>query len=163
MFIRNTTLLSLAHNFSRFTGLSESIVIPFYIISAMVIIIWIALRFYQREKIYPTLFPGYAAEAYRNFGNLLDFASLALLVTPSTWDHHYVIAVPLALWAIAVHGKNKPGWVGLAIVSIFVLPPFDIFPFSYLRMFGVIALLVLTSPNIHLKLDDDIKDTTASL
>jgi len=160
--IRNTTFLSLARNLTRFTGLPESMITPFYIISALAVVIWIALRFYQREKTYPTLTPGYSAETYRNFGNLLDFASLALVVTPSAWDHHYVIAIPLALWAITLRGKDRPGWVGLATACIFVLPPFDIFPFSYLRMFGVIGLLVLTSPNIHLKLNDGIKVTTGS-
>lgn len=160
--IRNTTFLSLARNLTRFSGLPESMITSFYIIGALVVMIWIALRFYQREKTYPTLPAGYAAETYRNFGNLLDFASLALLVTPSAWDHHYVIAVPLALWAIALRGKDQPGWVGIATACIFVLPPFDIFPFSYLRMFGVIALLILTSPNIHLKLNNGIKDTTGS-
>lgn len=158
--IRNTTFLSLARNLSRFTGLSESVITPFYIISTLAVIIWIALRFYRREKTYRTLPSGEGTETYRNFGHLLDFASLALLVTPSAWDHHYVIAIPLALWAIALRGKDKPGWVGFATVCIFVLPPFDIFPFSYLRMFGVIALLVLTSPNNHLKFNDSVKDST---
>jgi hypothetical protein len=83
---------------------------------------------------------------YRNFGHLIDFACLPLLITPSAWDHHFVIALPLALWTIAIRGREKPGWVGIGIVSIFILPPFDIFPFSYLRMFGVFLLLLLASP-----------------
>ena len=149
-FIRNTTPLSLAHNLSGFTGLPEAMILPLYIISILILFIWIALRFYKREKTYLTSPPGYSTETYRNFGNLLDFAGLALLITPSAWDHHYVIAVPLALWAIAIRGKEKPGWVGFAIACVFVLPPFDIFPFSYLRMFGVIALLILTHPNVVL-------------
>jgi hypothetical protein len=104
------------------------------------------VRFLQRERKYATLPPGAAAERYRNFGHLIDFACLALLITPSAWDHHFVIAIPLALWAIAIRGHEKPSWVGIGIVSIFILPPFDIFPFSYLRMFGVFLLLLLASP-----------------
>jgi len=147
--IRNTTFLSLSRNLSRFTGLPESMITPLYILSALLVMTWIALRFYQREKTYPTLPSGYGAETYRTFGSLIDFASLAILITPSAWDHHYVIALPLALWAIALSGRDQPGWVGIAIVCIFMLPPFDIFPFSYLRMLGVIALLILTSPKYH--------------
>ncbi len=151
IWIRNTTLLSLAHNLHRFTGLPESLVRPFYIITALIALVWITVRLFQREKTFPTLPPGPSAEAYRNFGNLIDFASISLLITPSAWDHHFVIAIPLALWAIALRGKDRPGWVGIATASIFVLPPFDIFPFSYLRMFGVIVLLILTAPNFMLK------------
>jgi len=151
LWIRNTTPLSLARNLARFTELSESIILPLVIISTLAVLTWIALRFYKREKIYRTLPSGRAAETYRNFGNLIDFSSLALLVTPSAWDHHFVIALPLALWAIALRGKNRPGWLGIAIASVFILPPVDIFPFSYLRMFGVVALLLLTAPNIILK------------
>lgn len=107
---------------------------------------------------YPTLPPGPAAEAYRNFSNLIDFVSLSLLVTPSAWDHHFVLALPLALWAIALRRKDRPGWVGIAVACIFVLPPFDVFPFSYLRMFGVIALLILASPGIQLQPGADARD-----
>ena len=151
IWIRNTTFLSLAHNLNRFMGFPESLIQPFYILCALIMLIWIGLRFYKREKIFSTLSPGPTTEAYRNFGSLIDFASLALLITPSAWDHHFVIAIPLALWAIALRGKDQPAWVGVAIASIFVMPPFDIFPFSYLRMFGVIALLILTAPNFILK------------
>jgi len=154
VWIRNTTFLSLAHNLNRFVGFPESLIQPFYIICALITLVWIALRFYKREKTYPTLPPGPAAERYRNFGSLIDFSSLALLITPSAWDHHFVIAIPLALWAIALRGRDKPGWVGFAIACIFVMPPFDIFPFSYLRMFGVIGLLILTSPIFTLNLPE---------
>jgi len=151
LWIRNTTPLSMAVNLVRFTGFPESIIPPVVIISTLAVLTWIALRFYKREKIYSSLPPGPAAETYRNFGNLIDFSSLALLVTPSAWDHHFVIALPLALWAISLRAKDKPGWLGIAIACIFVLPPVDIFPFSYLRMFGVVALLLLTAPNISPK------------
>jgi Glycosyltransferase family 87 len=151
LWIRNTTPLSLTRNLAGFIGLPESIILPLVIIISLAIVAWIALRFYRREKIYKNLPSSPGAESYRNFGNLIDFSSLGLLVTPSAWDHHFVIALPLALWAIALRGKDKAGWLGIAIACIFVLPPLDIFPFSYLRMLGVVALLLLTSPNILLK------------
>ena len=145
--IRNTTPLSLGVNLHRFVGFPESMIKPFYVIVVLFFLAWVVYRLYQREKKYATLPPGSTAEIYRNFGNLIDFASISLLVTPSAWDHHFVLAIPLALWAVALRGKDKPGWVLLSIASIFVLPPLDIFPFSFLRMFGVVALLALTSPN----------------
>jgi hypothetical protein len=151
LWIRNTTPLSLAHNLTRFAGLPESMIPPLVIIITLAVLTWIALRFHKREELYRDLPSGAAAETYRNFGNLIDFSSLALLVTPSAWDHHFVIALPLALWAIALRGTDRPGWVGIATASIFMFPPVDIFPFSYLRIFGVVALLLLTTPNISPK------------
>lgn len=158
VWMRNTSILSLMRNLSRFTGLPEAAVTPLYLAGALAVLAWIFLRLYQRERTYPTLPPGPAAEAYRNFGNLIDFVSLSLLVTPSAWDHHFVLALPLALWAIALRRKDRPGWVGIAVACIFVLPPFDVFPFSYLRMFGVIALLILASPGIQLQPGADARD-----
>jgi hypothetical protein len=154
LWIRNTTPLSMAVNLVRLTGLPESIIPPVVITSTLVVMTWIALRFYKREKIFRSLPWGPPAETYRNFGNLIDFSSLALLVTPSAWDHHFVIALPLAIWAIALRGEGKLGWLGIAVTSIFVLPPVDIFPFSYLRMFGVVVLLLLTSPNNFLRIPE---------
>lgn len=153
IWIRNTSILSLLRNLSRFAGLPEAAVTPLYLAGVLAVLAWISLRLYRRERTYPTLPPGPAAEAYRNFGNLIDFVSLSLLVTPSAWDHHFVLALPLALWAIALRRKDRPGWVAIATACIFVLPPFDVFPFSYLRMFGVIALLILASPNSQPALD----------
>jgi hypothetical protein len=79
---------------------------------------------------------------------LIDFSVLTLLLAPSAWDHHFVIALPLALWAIALQGHVKPMQVGFGIVSIFVMPGFNIFPLSYLRLFGVILLLLVTPPTV---------------
>jgi len=151
--IRNTTLLSLPRNLSIFAAVPESAIVPLYILGVITILAWMMTRFFRREKNYATYSPGPATEMYRDFGHLIDFACLALLITPSAWDHHFVIALPLALWAIAIRGREKPGWVGVGIVSIFILPPLDIFPFSFLRMFGVILLLWLVSPEIPLQLD----------
>lgn len=149
IWVRNTSILSLLRNLNRFMGLPESAVVPLYIVGALGVSAWILVRLYQRERTYPTMPPGPAREAYRNFGNLIDFISLSLLITPSAWDHHFIAALPLALWAIALRKNDRPGWVGIGTLCIFVLPPFDIFPFSFLRMFGVIVLLILASPNIQ--------------
>lgn len=151
IWIRNTSILSLMQNLNRFAGLSEAAVVPLYIAGVLGVLAWILLRLQRREKMYPLLPPGAAREIHRNSGNLIDFISLSLLITPSAWDHHFVTVLPLALWAIALRGRDMPGWVGIGIVCIFVLPPFDIFPFSFLRMFGVVALLVLTPPRIRLE------------
>jgi hypothetical protein len=77
----------------------------------------------------------------------VDFSVLSLFVAPSAWEHHYVMAIPLAIWLVAIYKKEIP-WLGvLGLVFVFLLPVFNIFPFSYLRMLGVIILLWLSSPS----------------
>ena len=161
IWVRNTSILSLMRNLNRFAGLPEAAITPLYIAGVLGVFAWILLRLYKRERTYALQPPGSAREIHRNSGNLIDFISLSLLITPSAWDHHFITVLPLALWAIALRGRELPGWVGVGIVCIFALPPFDIFPFSFLRMFGVIALLVLTPPRIHLDLSGVNEEGTA--
>ncbi|RPI90949.1 MAG: DUF2029 domain-containing protein [Chloroflexi bacterium] len=149
LWLRNSSTLSFVRNLVHFSGLPEGIILPLFILAALVVLAWMSVRFLQREKIFRTLEPGVVADTYRNFGHLLDFSVLTLLIAPSAWDHHFVIAIPLALWVIALQGRDKPGWVGIGVASIFFLPAFNVFPFSYLRLLGVVLLLWLASPSIR--------------
>src|SRR6266498_429752 len=148
LWFRNSSTLSFTRNLIRFSGLPDVLILPVFIVVASVVLGWMALRFFQREKLFQTLESGIVADVYRNFGHLTDFSVLTLLLAPSAWDHHFVIALPLALWAIALQGHVKPMQVGFGVVSIFVLPGFNIFPLSYLRLFGVILLLLVTPPTV---------------
>jgi hypothetical protein len=51
-----------------------------------------------------------------------------MLLAHSAWDHHFVIPLPLALWEMALQGPVKPTQVRFGVVSIFVLPGFNISP-----------------------------------
>jgi len=149
LWFRNSSTLSFVRNLVHFTGMPEMIIPPLFLLAAFAVLAWMSTRFFQREKLFGSLEPEPIADVYRNFGHLLDFSVLALLIAPSAWDHHFVVAIPLALWAIALQGRNKPGWVGIGIASIFILPAFNVFPFSYLRLLGVILLLWFTPPGIR--------------
>jgi hypothetical protein len=148
LWFRNSSTLSFIRNLVRFTGLPEMLILPLFILAALAVLSWMAVRFFRREKIFQTLEPGAIAGTYRNFGHLVDFSVLSLVIAPSAWDHHFVLAIPLALWAVALQGRSRPGWVGIGIASIFAMPAFNVFPISYLRLFGVILLLWLTPPDI---------------
>lgn len=148
---RNSSPFSFLRSTFELTGLPEKFVSPVFFLVLFAILVWYAIRFLQRERIYAQAVSQSAdfamgIEMFRNFGHLIDFSVLSLLIAPSAWEHHYVIAIPLVIWAFATRSKDAPWLVMLGLVSIFLLPVFNIFPFSYLRMAGLILLLILVSP-----------------
>lgn len=149
---RNSSILSFLRNSLDFIGAPPEWLTPVFGIVSLFILGWIALRFIQRERLYAsstktdsTLTAG--SDSRRDIGHLIDFSVLSLLIAPSAWEHHYVIAIPLAIWAFALSGRKAPRLLTIALTFVFLLPTFNIYPFSYLRMAGVILLLNLTSPN----------------
>ncbi len=144
---RNTSPMSFLRSSLRLLGVSLEILPVIFGIVGLAVLIWYALRFFQREKMIVSVekLP-MGLESFRNIGHLLDFSVLSLLIAPSAWEHHYVIAIPLAIWVFALRGKDAPWQVLLGYALVFVLPVFNVFPFSYLRMAGIILLLALASP-----------------
>ena len=76
----------------------------------------------------------------------MDAVALTLLISPLVWENHYVLAVPLALWAVATRWRDRPWQIGIGVFLMFALPTFDVFPLSYHRIVGLLMLLQLTSP-----------------
>lgn len=139
----------------------ESIVATVTGMITVALIIWFGLRFVQREKIYRTLCEdgqigadGLSASTIRLIGHAMDALTLLLLVSPSVWAHHYVIATPIVLWTIAVRGPTRPWHVGIAAFLTLALLPFPIFLVSYHRVVGLLMMTVLTAPDkvaLHLE------------
>lgn len=155
---RNSGIWSFFYNLvkipERFTG--DSI---FNLVSIVVLVInllfiaWFVLRIIKREKAYLKLVKSSDTSSsswyqiYRDYGNAIDAVALGLLISPSVWEHHYVIAIPIALWAIVTRGKDRPWLAGVGTFLIFCLPTFDVFPLSHHRMVGLLILVYATSPN----------------
>jgi hypothetical protein len=76
-----------------------------------------------------------------------DALAFALLASPSVWEHHYVMALPLALVACASRAKDRPGLLALGLFAVFGMPSFDLFPLGYHRLAGLCLLLGLTQPS----------------
>jgi hypothetical protein len=83
-----------------------------------------------------------------------DALAFSLLISQSVWEHHYVLAIPLAISAVALRGRERPIAVIAAIFLALGMPTFDLFPLSYHRAVGLIALLLLTAPRA--KRDDAV-------
>ena len=149
---RNSSILSFMRNSLDFIGAPAGWLTPIFGLAALIILGWIGLRFIQRERLYASSNKADSTltadtTSHRNIGHLIDFSVISLLIAPSAWEHHYVIAIPLAIWAFALSGRKVPWLLTIGLISVFLLPTFNVYPFSYLRMAGVILLLVLTSPN----------------
>jgi hypothetical protein len=110
---------------------------------------WFAWRFVQREASFrrgDRLRVGASPDGVRLFGHGADALAFGLVAATSVWEHHYVLAIPLALYAVALWGTQRPWSVAIGILLAIVLPSFDVFPLSYHRIAGLMLLLWVTSP-----------------
>lgn len=154
---RNTGIWSFVYNLAkipnRLVDASLFDLVP-PIVSAinLLIVAWFILRIFKREKAYSELVKASDSgislwnEMYRFYGHALDAIALGLLISPSVWEHHYVLAIPIALWAIVTRIKDRPWLTGIGTFLIFGLPTFDVFPLGHHRMLGLLILIYITSP-----------------
>jgi hypothetical protein len=142
---RNTSLLSFVRSITEMLSVNKEFVLLLFIIAVFSVMIWFLGRFWKRERIFLAR-EDHEQDKVRSTGNLVDFSVLSLLIAPSAWEHHYVIAIPLAIWAFALSRKDENWYLWAGIAFVFLLPVFNVFPFSYLRLLGVIFLLLAASP-----------------
>jgi hypothetical protein len=76
----------------------------------------------------------------------MDTVVAMLLLSPMVWEHHYILIMPIMLWAMVRVGDQQALWLGISYLLIYLLPTFDLYPFSYHRMVGLLMLLYVTSP-----------------
>ena len=72
--------------------------------------------------------------------------ALGLLVSPTVWLHHCVIAIPVILWAVATRGSDRPWHVAIAALLIVCIPTLGIAVLSWHSIVGLVMLVVLTAP-----------------
>jgi hypothetical protein len=87
----------------------------------------------------------------RDQASLFVFTLLIMmLLSPLVWEHHYVLTLPLGIWAlarVAVPGTSQPRRIRavLAAALVYAPPTFDVFPFSYHRLAGLLWLVWLAT------------------
>jgi hypothetical protein len=90
------------------------------------------------------------ADSSRDFYmHISDAGACMLLISPMVWEHHYVLAMPLALMAISMYRNTFYPVLWAGILLIFVFPVTDIFLLSLNRILGLMILLYLTRPGIQ--------------
>lgn len=147
LLFRNSSPMSLLRSTYGFLGFPDTILRISFMGILFSVAVWYMIRFYQREKMnLPNGALPMDVDVFRSMGHLLDFSVISLLIAPSAWEHHYVIAIPLAIWAFTLCRRDAmmPTLSGAALV--FALPVFNVYPFSYLRMVGLLILLIIVSP-----------------
>ena len=102
----------------------------------------------RRRRWHKPLGDGWLADPAkaRLLGHTMDALALMLLISPMVWEHHYVMMLPVYVWTITIVGRRKPWLVLAAGLLLFALPTFDLYPFSYHRLAGLILTLWLTRP-----------------
>ena len=110
-------------------------------LATLAVLAWFVWRFVQRQQLWET-----ADADWRLFGHSMDALALVLIASPITWEHHYVLAMPLIVWAAALFGRATPWLIGISAFLMLGLPTFDVFPLSYHRLAGILLWIYLTSP-----------------
>ena len=93
------------------------------------------------------------ANLSRLYGHAFDSMALGLMISPRVWEHHFVLAIPVALWALIARGAEKPWKIGIGWFLMLVVPTFDVYPLSYHRVAGLIVLLTATGAVVHRRTD----------
>lgn len=156
---RNNSINSVVSNFFKIPnvlfGTSFDLVPLIVTIITLVIFIWFLIRFFRREKIYRDLTKPTSSktqnswnDTFRLYGHSMDAIALGLLISPSVYEHHYIIAIPLALWSIATCKSPQIVPIGIGIFLIFCMPTFDLFPLSFHRLIGLLMLVYFTAPEL---------------
>jgi hypothetical protein len=160
---RNNCFLSLISNVMNFirwhivrieTHTLEVLVAGLTAFVIGLVMAWFAIRALKRERAYRALTlhpldPSRAASlsAVRALGHTLDMLPLMLLAAPTLWEHHFTLVMPFVLWAIPQIPKRRMPLFGLIAAMIFAVPVFDLFPFSYHRIAGLLLLVLLVPPD----------------
>lgn len=163
--LRNTSPHAIAYNATRLLSGAPRAATPFAVVAAAGFAAWYLARAASREGALRALRAqdgsaaaqhGFAAREARTFAiHGADALAFSLLVSPSVWEHHYVLALPLALHAVALRLRERPGLVALGIFLMLGMPTFDLFPLSLHRLAGMLLLLALT-PSRRLEASDDL-------
>ncbi len=155
---RNNSINSVVYNLfkipNKLSNTSFDIVPIVVAVITLGILVWFTIRFIQRERIYKELEKYETSgnqdswnEKFRFYGHSMDAIALGLLISPSVFEHHYIVAIPVALWAIIARKSDKPIPIAVGIFLVFCVPTFDFFPISFHRLVGLIMIVYFTNPD----------------
>ena len=143
--LRNTSPHAIAYNATRLLTGAPRAVTPVAVAAAAGFAAWYLARAVARERALRERAQDVGSLEARAFAvHGADALAFSLLVSPSVWEHHYVLALPLALWAVALRLRERPGLVALGLFVMLGMPTFDLFPLSLHRLGGMLILLALT-------------------
>lgn len=120
-----------------------------YYLLVILVVAWLAWRFIQSRRMTKSaLITDQQRLLMVEYYFLMDMVAAQLLISPSLWEHQWVIIIPFVIWVFSFQRNlaAKPH-LNLAIASslmVFAVPSFDVIPFSYVRIVGLLVLLWIT-------------------
>jgi hypothetical protein len=145
--VGDSTLFNLLANGARFLGVSPHDmparwIRPIWIAAVACVALWSVRRVIARWKA-----AGASSSSFSVlFACTAEILALNLFVSPLVWPHHFVFALPLAVFAAASEGARRPILIGTSLILTFALPWSDVFLLGYHRLIGVALALYATSP-----------------
>ena len=115
-------------------------------LTRVVLALWVyALSYFSiRRRVFSAGSPDSRSEGIIN--GLVPLMFLLPAVSPAVWPYHLVLLIIPAILALAyMRGTRRLGLWGLGYFFTFLLPVFDFYPWSYLRLVGWLALLLALS------------------
>ncbi len=106
---------------------------------------WFARRLWIRQRGYASVGRHQGLEKFH--ANAMDLLGASLVMSPLVWEHHYVFAVPIAIWATVCLRRRAPLPLAIGILLMLVVPTNEVFPLSYHRLAGLIVLMIGTRPS----------------
>jgi hypothetical protein len=134
--MRDNSLLSFFFNTTNLAG-APKVAPALWGLSVLAVTIWLFRRTWLRREM--------PAEQ-RWVWNAVDLLAWQLMVAPLVWEHHYVLAVPLVLTALATAPPERLFRLAVAGALMLTIPTADMYPLSYTRLAGLVLALYWTSP-----------------
>jgi hypothetical protein len=131
---------SLFFTLGTFLKLGPGLIRIFAYLSKIILglVILYVIRLNVKDK---TFLQGPAENLFNSIPSLLILMTLA---SPLVWVHHGVfLCLPFLVLLKKLESPSEWTWFGLAYLLAFLLPAFDFFPWSHLRLLSPLILLVL--------------------
>lgn len=126
-----------------------------YYLLVILMAAWLAWRFFHSRRILngPSI-NGERRQLLFRYCFLMDMVAAQLLISPSLWEHQWVIIIPYVIWTVSFQDNlasyPRLGAALAAAMLVFAVPSFDLIPFSYVRIAGLLLMLWITSPGLVL-------------
>ncbi len=130
---RDNSLPSLVRNTARVLALGP---FPLWVARAVQVLwgAWLLWRIARRTVDRP------GDHATTWLGNISDTLCLGLVLSPTVWENYFIFLIPGMIWSWRAAFPRHPRTVAAAAVLVFLVPVFDVFLLSYLRLVGMFLL-----------------------